>query len=48
MQCLECHYQEVIPLDILLKFFDPAFDENPVLDCPHCYTTAFIPKNIYD
>lgn len=48
MQCLECHYQEEIPLDILLAFFDPEFDENPVLDCPHCCTTAFVPKDIYD
>lgn len=48
MQCLECHYQEEIPLDVLSLFFDPDFDENPIIDCPHCSTTAFVPKDIYD
>ena len=31
MKCLNCDYEENIPLDILSSFFDPSVDENPSL-----------------
>ena len=48
MKCLNCDYEENIPLDILSSFFDPSVDENPALTCPHCDQDLFVPKDIYD
>lgn len=36
MKCLECDYEEEVPLDILLEFFDSSVDHAPTLTCPHC------------
>lgn len=29
MKCLECDYEEEVPLDILLEFFDSSVDPAP-------------------
>lgn len=48
MKCLECGYEETIPLDILLEFFRPDVDEVPSMTCPHCDVDAFVPEDVYD
>ena len=48
MKCLNCDYEEVIPMDIFSELFDPDFDENPAITCPHCNHDLFIPKDVYD
>ena len=48
MKCLECDYEEEVPLDILLEFFDSSVDNAPTLTCPHCDEDLFVPKDVYD
>ena len=48
MKCLECDYEEEVPLDILLEFFDSSVDHAPTLTCPHCDKDLFVPKDVYD
>ena len=43
MKCLECDYEEEVPLDILLEFFDSSVDPAPTLTCPHCDEDLFVP-----
>lgn len=48
MKCLECDYEEEVPLDILLEFFDSSVDHAQTLTCPHCDEDLFVPKDVYD
>ena len=48
MKCLECDYEEEVPLDILLEFFDSRVDYAPTLTCSHCDEDLFVPKDVYD
>lgn len=48
MKCLECDYEEEVPLDILLEFFDSSVDHAPTLTCHHCDEDLFVPKDVYD
>ena len=48
MKCLNCDYEEVIPMDIFSELFDPDFDENPAITCPHCDHDLLVPKDVYD
>lgn len=48
MKCLECDYEEEVPLDILLEFFDSSVDHAPTLTCPHYDEDLFVPKDVYD
>lgn len=48
MKCLECDYEEEVPLDILLEFFDSSVDHAPTLTCPHCDEDLFVSKDVYD
>ena len=44
----KCDYEEEVPLDILLEFFDSSVDHAPTLTCPHCDEDLFVPKDVYD
>lgn len=39
----KCDYEEEVPLDILLEFFDSSVDHAPTLTCPHCDEDLFVP-----
>lgn len=48
MKCLECEYEEEIPLDIFSELFDPDVEENPALTCQKCDHDLLVPKDVYD
>ena len=35
-------------MDIFSELFDPDFDENPAITCPHCDHDLLVPKDVYD
>ena len=47
MKCLECDYEDVAELMILLEF-DRPYEPCPVLTCPKCDHDLFVPKDVYD
>lgn len=48
MKCLECGYEEEIPLDIFSELFNPEIEVNPALTCPKCDHDLFVPRDVYD
>ena len=48
MKCLECGYEEDVPLDVFSELFDPAIEENPAITCPNCDNDLLVPKDVYD
>ena len=47
MKCLRCNHEETIDWEMIEEMFDERFERYPLLHCPKCGKSKFVPIDIY-
>ena len=47
MKCLRCNHEETLDWEMIEEMFDEKFERYPLLHCPKCGKSKFVPIDIY-
>ena len=48
MKCLRCNHEETLDWEMIEEMFDERFERYPLLHCPKCGKSKFVPLDIYN